>query len=334
MTLVGQIAFTMPFLVAAPGEPVGVRGLVGDPGRHRRHVELRPGQACRAGSARGLRRPGGGPVSRVSHSSATTFMTDVPAYAAEMLCLAVGAVAVEPDSGEPPSALARRLAGRRSAGHSASGSSRLAAPVAVLIAAMASDPLEPRRRYLFALDAVLAACVLIYLVAHDLPGQPTIHLQPFAPGCRRAVWSGESPPWPSACTCPGPCRRDVDPDLAPPDGRRWTRDARARDHRRVCRSGGGGRARVPLRPTTTACSHQLERVTGPASSSGNVFGADRGTRRGCARRHAPGAVPERRSGQALEVVAVVAGRSRAWRTRSRARRRGRGVLRDERPPPT
>ena len=55
---------------------------------------------------------------------------------------------------------------------------------------MASDPSEPRRRYLFALDAVLAVCVAIYLVAHSLPGQPAIHLMPFAPGAVAQVVAG------------------------------------------------------------------------------------------------------------------------------------------------
>ena len=121
-------------------------------------------------------------------------MTDVPAYAAEMLCLAVGAVAVGRTAGEPPSAwlVASLVVGlwafsiREFA---------FAAPAAVLIAAMASDPLEPRRRYLFGFDALLAACALIYLVAHGLPGQPTIHLHLFAPGAV-ASRGRESPPWP------------------------------------------------------------------------------------------------------------------------------------------
>ena len=180
MTLVGQIAFTMPFLAVLEGSPWAFAAssvtlaIIGITSSYVLARHVLPARRAAFAVLVVVLFPG-------FTLLATTFMTDVPAYAAEMLCLAVGAVAV---SRTPANHRRRWLVASLVIGCWAFSIREfgLAAPVAVLIAAMASDPREPRRRYLFALDAVLAACVGIYLVAHNLPGQPAIHLSPFAPG--------------------------------------------------------------------------------------------------------------------------------------------------------
>ena len=245
MTLVGQIAFTMPFVWVLQGSPwafaassatLAILGVTASYVLARRVV---PGPRGVVAVLVVVLFPG-------FALSATTFMTDVPAFAGEMLCLAIGAVAV----GRTAANHRRRwLVASLIVGLWAFSIREFAfaAPAAVLLAAMASDPLEPRRRYLFGFDALLAACALIYLVAHGLPGQPTIHLQLFAPGSVASLVGGVTTL--AFMLAPAlPCRRDVDPDLAPPDGRCWTRDPRARDRWSVCRSGRGGRARIPLHP--------------------------------------------------------------------------------------
>ena len=122
MTLVGQIAFTMPFLILLQGSPwafaassvtLAVIGIASSYVLARRVlpspraafavlvVILFPGFVLLGNDVHdgrpGLRGGDALPGGRRGRP--------------------------EPDSGEPPSALARRLAGHRSAGHSASGSS-------------------------------------------------------------------------------------------------------------------------------------------------------------------------------------------------------------------
>ena len=195
---------------------------------------------------------------------ATTFMTDVPAYAAEMLCLAVGAVAL---SRAPANHRRRWLVASLVIGCWAFSIREfaLAAPVAVVIAAMASDPSEPRRRYLFALDAVLAVCVAIYLVAHNLPGQPAIHLTPFAPGAVAQVVAGVT----TLALLLAPAMVLAAATWIPI----WRRPTDAAGRRRRARAtiGAGvgwqwGSCSRSCSPTITGCSRRLERGTAPASS--------------------------------------------------------------------
>lgn len=97
-----------------------------------------------------------------------TFMTDVPAMATALLCLAMGCEAL--------GATGRRrwmwLAGSLAVGCFAFSirQSALAAPVAVLVAATASDS-EGRGRYLAAWIATLLTCAGIWLAAASVPVQ-------------------------------------------------------------------------------------------------------------------------------------------------------------------
>jgi hypothetical protein len=188
MTLVGQVAFTMPFLWLLQGSPwafaasAATLAIIGITASYILARRVLPTPRAAFAVLAVLVFPG-------FMLSTTTFMTDVPTYAAEMLCLAVGAVA-----------LGRSDADHRRRWFVASliigcwafsiREFALAAPLAVLIAVTASDPLGPRRRYLFAADAVLATCALIYLIAHSLPGQSVIQIQPFQPGAVAHVVAG------------------------------------------------------------------------------------------------------------------------------------------------
>jgi 4-amino-4-deoxy-L-arabinose transferase-like glycosyltransferase len=180
MTVIGQIAFAMPFLLvlqgsswafAASSVTLAVIGIAASYVLARRILPL-PRAALAVLVV--VLFPG-------FILTATTFMTDIPAFAGEMLCLAIGVIA-----------LGRTAADNRWRWLVASliigcwafsiREFAFAAPMAVLISAMASRSHEPRRSYLLAVDVVLAACASIYLVAHNLPGQPVIHLTPFPPG--------------------------------------------------------------------------------------------------------------------------------------------------------
>ena len=102
----------------------------------------------------------------------TSFMTDVPAFAASTLCLALGAMAGDRRGTSRWIWLTVALAigcfgfSIREFG--------LAAPVAVLISAGAGA--ETRRGYFIAGFATLATCAVIYALAKSLPGQATLML--------------------------------------------------------------------------------------------------------------------------------------------------------------
>ena len=100
--------------------------------------------------------------------STSTFMTDVPAFAAEMACLALGAAAVN-RRGWPRWTL---LGGAIAVGLFGFSIREfaLAAPVAVLLCAGVSD--SPRLRYWYLAAGVVAlvVCAVVYLWSRHLPG--------------------------------------------------------------------------------------------------------------------------------------------------------------------
>ena len=100
--------------------------------------------------------------------STSTFMTDVPAFAAEMACLALGVAALN-RHGWPRWAL---LGGALAVGLFGFSIREfaLAAPVAVLLCAGASDSPRLRYRYLAAGVLALVICAVFYLWWSHLPG--------------------------------------------------------------------------------------------------------------------------------------------------------------------
>jgi hypothetical protein len=179
MTLLGQIFFTAPFMWLLGGSPwafalssatlVGI-GIVAS--YHLARRVLTPPRATFA-LLIVLLIPG---VLR----DTTAFMTDLPAYAGEMLCLALGAAAIHRTDDEHRW---RWLVASLVAGCWAFSIREfaLAAPVAVVAVAFMSDPARRRARYAVAGIAVLAACAAIYLVISDMPGQAETTLRLFGP---------------------------------------------------------------------------------------------------------------------------------------------------------
>ena len=100
--------------------------------------------------------------------STSTFMTDVPTFAAEMACIALGVAALN-RHGWPRWAL---LGGAIAVGLFGFSIREfaVAAPVAVLLCAGASD--SPRRRYWYRAAGVVAlvVCVVVYFWSTHLPG--------------------------------------------------------------------------------------------------------------------------------------------------------------------
>jgi Dolichyl-phosphate-mannose-protein mannosyltransferase len=102
----------------------------------------------------------------------TAYMTDVPAFAMEMACLATGAAAIERT---PEGHRWRWLTASLVIGCYAFSirDFAIAAPIAVLIAAAASDRRSARIPYVVASMVVVISCVTIYRSTGDLPGQGT-----------------------------------------------------------------------------------------------------------------------------------------------------------------
>ena len=252
MTLVGQIAFTMPFLwVLLQGSPWAFAASAGDAGRHRHRGELCPGQARPAHSAR--------------QPSPSWSLILFPGFALLDHDVHDGRPGLRGGDALPGGRRVSRWAVRRpanhragagspprwssAAGHSASGSSPSQAPVAVLIAAMASDPyraapalsLRPGRRPGRRARRSISSRT-------TFPGQPAIHLSPFPPGAVAHVVAGVTtlalmlaPALVLAAATWIPIWRRA---------RRTTPGRRTRpprDRRRGRRVGGGGRPRVPVR---------------------------------------------------------------------------------------
>jgi len=107
----------------------------------------------------------------------TSFMTDVPAYAGEIVCIALGAAALQRQG----TARWRWLIASLAVGWFAFSIREfaLAAPVAVLVSAAASAT-DRRSRYLVAGVILLASCGAVYFVTSHLPGQGTAVLEPLS----------------------------------------------------------------------------------------------------------------------------------------------------------
>ena len=179
MTLLGQILFTLPFLWVLGGSPwafavssaalVGI-GIVASYDLARRL--LTPPRATFA-VLTVLLIPG---VLR----NTTTFMTDLPAFAGEMLCLGLGAAAIGRTEDQHRW---RWLTASLVAGCWAFSIREfaLAAPVAVLVVAFMSDPSRRVGRYAVAAVAVLGACGASFLVIGAMPGQQDTTVPLFGP---------------------------------------------------------------------------------------------------------------------------------------------------------
>jgi 4-amino-4-deoxy-L-arabinose transferase-like glycosyltransferase len=177
MSLVGQLAFVQPFLwvagaaawsFAAATAALTVVGIVAAYALAR---DLLPSGRATFALLTILCFPG-------FLLNTTTFMTDVPAIAGEIACLAVGAVALRrrgPDHW-------RWLGAALVAGCLAFSIREfaLAAPIAVVLAALVSGTTQ-RQRHVIALAAVLGTCGAIHLFTTNLPGQWSAPISP-SPG--------------------------------------------------------------------------------------------------------------------------------------------------------
>ncbi len=167
MTLIGQLLFVQPFLWVTSGGPwafalatatLTVIGIVASYRLVRRIVSIP--RATLSVLALLVFPP--------FLVNTTTFMTDVPAWAASMGCLALGAAAMSRSG----AGRWRWLAAALVVGCFAFSIREftIAAPAAVLASAMASD-WRNTRRYLVAGILFVAGCALVYVVARSLPGQ-------------------------------------------------------------------------------------------------------------------------------------------------------------------
>lgn len=177
MTLVGQVILVQPFLWATSGGPwafaaatatLAVLGIGSSFLLARRLLSVRRAALAVLGI---LVFPG-------FLLNTTSFMTDVPAWSASMICLALWATALDRSGPRRWAWLAAALV----VGCFAFSirDFAIAAPAAVLIAGLAAEPAF-RRRYWLAAAAVLAACGAIYVVCLQLPGRFEPRLQGITP---------------------------------------------------------------------------------------------------------------------------------------------------------
>jgi len=185
MTLVGQLAATMPLLWLTSGSAIAFGlttagfAIVAVVASYRlaRRI-LSPGLAGMAVLVAVLV-PG-------FMLYTTAYMTEVPAFALEMSCLAIGAAALERT---PDEHRWRWLAAALAVGCYAFSIREyaLAAPLAVLAAAAASDRHGRWLPYLIGLVVVAVACAAIFLLTSALPGQGGVGLEPPTPHTARRV---------------------------------------------------------------------------------------------------------------------------------------------------
>jgi dolichyl-phosphate-mannose-protein mannosyltransferase len=116
----------------------------------------------------------------------TAYMTEVPAFAMEMSCLAIGAAALHRS---PEEHRWRWLAASLMVGCYAFSirDYAIAAPIAVLVAAAASERHGRRLAYAIGLVAVILGCAAIYRFTSDLPGQGSVGLKAPTPDTTRRV---------------------------------------------------------------------------------------------------------------------------------------------------
>lgn len=117
----------------------------------------------------------------------TAYMTEIPSFAMEMSCLAIGASAL---TRSPAQHRWRWLAASVVVGCYAFSIREfaLAAPVAVLVAAAASEREGRRLPYVIGLVAVGMSCAVIYWYASGLPGQVAVRpAMPTPVGVRRVL---------------------------------------------------------------------------------------------------------------------------------------------------
>jgi Dolichyl-phosphate-mannose-protein mannosyltransferase len=185
MTLIGQLAATLPLLWLTSGSSTAfaattmafaVVGIVAGYALARR--VLTPGPAGLAVLLATLV-PG-------FLLYTTAYMTEVPAFAMEVSCLAIGSVAI---GRTPHDGRWRWLAASLAVGcyGFAIREYAAAAPIAVLLAAVTSDPERRWRPYAIGLGGVVGAFVAIYVFAAALPGQASVGLELPTPGTTRRV---------------------------------------------------------------------------------------------------------------------------------------------------
>jgi len=177
MTLVGQVALVQPFLWATSGGPwafaaatatLAALGIGSSYLLARRLLSVRRAALAVLGV---LVFPG-------FLLNTTSFMTDVPAWSASMICLALGATALDRSGARRWAWLAAALI----VGCFAFSirDFAIAGPAAVLIAGLAAEPAS-RRRYWLAAAAVLVVCAAIFVLSLELPGQFEPRLQGITP---------------------------------------------------------------------------------------------------------------------------------------------------------
>jgi hypothetical protein len=185
MTLVGQLLATLPLLwvsgggawaFAATGAIFAVAGIVASYSLARRI--LSPGWAGFAVLLAVLL-PG-------FMVYTTSYMTEVPAFAMETSCLAIGAAAIHRS---PEEHRWRWLAASLAVGCYAFSIREyaIAAPIAVLVAAAASERQGRRLPYAIALVAIVVACAAIYAYTSNLPGQESASVNAPTPETTRRV---------------------------------------------------------------------------------------------------------------------------------------------------
>lgn len=178
MTLIGQVLFVQPFLWVTSGGPwafaaatatLAVLGIGSSYLLARRLLSVRRAALAVLGI---LVFPG-------FVLNTTSFMTDVPAWSASMVCLALGARALDRSGPRRWAWLAAALA----VGCFAFSirDFAIAAPAAVLLAGVAAEPAPRRRYWLLAGVVVLAVCAAIYVVCVGLPGRFEPRLQGITP---------------------------------------------------------------------------------------------------------------------------------------------------------
>ncbi len=169
MTLVGQVLFTLPLMVVAGGSAwafaasTAILTVVWVIASYDLARRVLPAPRAAFAVLTVLVIPG---FLRFT----TSYMTDVPTYAGEILCLTLGAAALRRTAEEHRW---RWLIASLAVGCWAFGVREfaLAAPVAVLIAAYASEKNGRRMPYLVAGIGLAVVCLGIYGITQNLPGQ-------------------------------------------------------------------------------------------------------------------------------------------------------------------